>query len=189
MNTLPTYTNTKIRILQFWYQNEIYIKSDKGNYRKTNSSVYWIKKRIRVWTKNWKATDVSFTKPLPTSLPKIKNFNYSFDEETFSWHIISSVFSENFYFERLKEISLFYAAPPLLTFLSKKLHCSYVNCNEFNKHERLFMIIVQHIPKRWNIIFNLSKYVCELSTPWWYLTKMIYTETYQRWICGFNSNH
>ena len=51
-------------------------------------------------------------------------------------------FSEHFHFGRLEEISVFYAVPPPLTFLLKTLHCSYVNCTEFHKHERSFMIMV-----------------------------------------------
>ena len=33
-----------------------------------------------------------------------------------------------------------------MSFLLKTLHCSYVNCNEFHKHERLFVILVQQVP-------------------------------------------
>ena len=68
---------------------------------------------------------------------------------------ISSVFSEHFWFGRLDEISVFYAMPPPLTFLLKTLHCNYVNCNGFHKHERLLTIMVQQVPKRWNISLNL----------------------------------
>ena len=57
----------------------------------------------------------------------------------------------------LKEIPVFYAVSPPLTFLLKTLHCSYVNCNGFHKHERLFLIMVQQVPKRWNITLNLSE--------------------------------
>ena len=35
----------------------------------------------------------------------------------------------------------------LLTFLLKLLLSSYVNCNKFQKHERLFMIMEQQLPK------------------------------------------
>ena len=86
---------------------------------------------------------------------------------------ISSVFSEQFCFRRLDEISVFCGVPPPLTFLLKTLHCSYVNCNGFHKHERLFMIVVQQVPKRRNISLSLSKYVPQLSTPWWYLSTTI----------------
>ena len=40
-----------------------------------------------------------------------------------------------------------YAVPPPLTFLLKTLHFSCVNCKGFHKHERLFMIMVQQVPK------------------------------------------
>ena len=43
-------------------------------------------------------------------------------------------------------------------FLLKTLHCSYVNFNEFHKHDRLFMIMVQQVPKSWNIGLNLFVY-------------------------------
>ena len=65
-------------------------------------------------------------------------------------------------FERLGEIweiSIFYAVLSPLMFLLKTLHPSYVNCNEFHKHEIVFMIMVQQVPRRWNISLNLSEYV------------------------------
>ena len=40
------------------------------------------------------------------------------------------------------------SVPPPLTFLLKIFHFNYVNCNEFHQHERLFMIVVQQVPKR-----------------------------------------
>ena len=51
-----------------------YIKSMKENYGKTNSSVYWVQKRLRDSMKNLNTTDVSFMKLLPISLRKIRNF-------------------------------------------------------------------------------------------------------------------
>ena len=69
-------------------------------------------------------------------------------KDIFSGHTIFSAFSEHFRFERLDEISALYAVRPRLTFLLKTLHCSHVNCNEFHKHERIFMIMVQQVPKR-----------------------------------------
>ena len=88
----------------------------------------------------------------------------------FSGRTISSAFFEHFCFGRLDEFTVFYAVPPPLTFLLKTLHCSCVNCNGFHKRERLFMIMVQQVPKRWNISLNLSEYVLQLSTPWWELS-------------------
>ena len=49
----------------------------------------------------------------------------------------------------------------------KNINCSFVNCKEFYKHERLFMIIIQQVPKRRNIGLKLSEYVCQFSTPRW----------------------
>ena len=54
-------------------------------------------------------------------------------------------------FERsgeIREISIFYAVLSPLMFLLKTLHSSYVNFNEFHKHERVFMIMVQQVPRR-----------------------------------------
>ena len=88
----------------------------------------------------------------------------------FSGRTISSAFFEHFCLGRLDEFTIFYALPPPLTFLLKTLHCSCVNCNGFHKSERLLMIMVQQVPKRWNISLNLSEYVLQLSTPWWELS-------------------
>ena len=87
-------------------------------------------------------------------------------KDIYSGHTISSAFSEHFCFGRLDEISIFYAVYPPLMFLLKALLCSYVNYNGFHKHEGLFMIMAQQVPKRWNISLNLSEYVLQLSTPW-----------------------
>ena len=54
----------------------------------------------------------------------------------------------DFCFERLCVISVFYAVLSHLMSLLKALHRSYVNCNDFHKHERLFMIVVQQVLKR-----------------------------------------
>ena len=108
-------------------------------------------------------------KASPTSLRKIRTYTQSPDEDIFSGHTISSAFSEHFCFERSEEISVFYAVYPPLMFLLKTLHCTYVNCNRFHKRERLFLIVVQQLPRRWNISLNLSEYVPQLSTPWGYL--------------------
>ena len=75
--------------------------------------------------------------------------------------------SEHVCFGRLDKISVFYAVLPPLTFLLKTLHCSYVNCDGLHKHERLLMIMVQQVLKRWIISLNLSEDVPQLSTPWW----------------------
>ena len=91
-------------------------------------------------------------------------------KDIFSGRTISSAFFEHFCFGRLDEFTVFYAVRPPLTFLLKTLHCSYVNCNGFHKRERLFMIMVQQVPKRWNISLNLSEYVLQLSTRWWELS-------------------
>ena len=69
--------------------------------------------------------------------------NWDSVKDIFNRHTISSAFSKHFCFGRLDKLSVFDAAPPPLTLLLKRLHCSYVNCNEFHKHERLFMIMVQ----------------------------------------------
>ena len=82
-------------------------------------------------------------KPSPTSLPKIRTYTQSPDEDIFSGHTISSAISEHFCFERSEEISVFYAVSPPLMFLLKTLHCTYVSCNRFHKRERLFLIVVQ----------------------------------------------
>ena len=93
-------------------------------------------------------------------------FTLSPCKDIFHGRTISSAFSEHFGFGRLDELSVFYAVPPPLTFLLKKLHCSYLNCNRFHKHERLSMIMVKQVPKRWNITLNLFKNLPPLSTPW-----------------------
>ena len=93
-------------------------------------------------------TDMNFIKPSPTTLRKIRNLFFNLPVRAFSVDIIFSAFSEHLCFERSDEISVFYAVPPTQTFLLKTLHCSYVNCNRFHKHEKLFMIKVQQVPKR-----------------------------------------
>ena len=61
---------------------------------------------------------------------------------------MDAIFQVRFLFGRLVEISMFYIVSPPVTFLLKTLLCCYVNCNEFHKHEKLFMIMVQQVPKR-----------------------------------------
>ena len=57
----------------------------------------------------------------------------------------------------------FCAVFPFLSFLLKPSHCSYLNCNEFQRRKILLMIMVQQALNRWNISFDLSEYVCQLS--------------------------
>ena len=74
------------------------------------------------------------------------------------------------------------------TYITAKqyFHCY---CNGFHKYERLFMIMVKQVPKRWNISLNLPEYVPQLSTPLWYLsTTIIDIDTYRRRIGDFNNN-
>ena len=71
-----------IHKLQYEYDKDIGVLLLKGNlyqkhersYEKTNSSIYWIQKRLRDSIKNLDTTDVTFMKPSPTSLRKIRNF-------------------------------------------------------------------------------------------------------------------
>ena len=56
-----------------------------------------------------------------------------------------------------------YATYQKNNFRHMKKHCGYVNCNEFHKHERLFMIMVQQVSKSWNVSLILSEYVPQLS--------------------------
>ena len=49
--------------------------------------------------------------------------------------------------------------------------------------------MVQQVTKRWSISLNLSEYVPQFSTPWWYLwATMIDIDTYRRRIGGLNNN-
>ena len=80
--------------------------------------------------------------------PLVVAYHVAFVFSIFSGRTIFSAFSEHFRFGKLYGISVFYVVPPPLTFLLKTLYCSYVNCKEFHKHERLFMIMVQEVPKR-----------------------------------------
>ena len=61
--------------------------------------------------------------------------------------------------DSLCEITVSYAVSPSLIFSVETLHCSYVNCKGFHKHEKLFMIMVQQLLKRWNIRFDLSEII------------------------------
>ena len=74
------------------------------------------------------------------------------------------------------------------TYITAK-QCFHCYGNGFHKYERLFMIMVQQVPKRWNISLNLLEYVPQLSTPLWYLsTVMIDIDIYRRRIGDFNNN-
>ena len=61
---------------------------------------------------------------------------------------------------RLREIPFFYTVPSPLTFLLKTLLWSSANCNEFLKHETLFMIMVLNYLSmciNTSMIFNVNK--------------------------------
>ena len=95
---------------------------------------------------------MSFMKPLPTSLYKIPNLWWW----NFWWMHLLQCILWKFPLREIRWNFRILHSASTFDVLLKTLNYSYVCCNEFYKHERLFTIMVQQVPTSWNINLKLS---------------------------------